>query len=114
MAEVIVLEPTGKIGSEGYYETKVSIGTLVERNFKEVYSWISDNVQFRGELHMDFEANGKITIWRHDHDIWVQESYGTVIWGGKEAKQNDLNRIGWTLDRVEFERLANVICANIQ
>lgn len=114
MAEVIVLEPTGKIGSEGYYETKVSIGTLIGRDFKEIHSWISDNIQFCGELHMDFEANGKITIWRYDHDIWIRESYGTVIWGGKEAKQNELNRINLTLNKVEYERLTNKILEKME
>ena len=114
MAEVIVLEPTGKIGSEGYYETKVSIGTFVNRNFKEIHSWVSDCIHFHGDLNMDFEANGKITIWRYDHDIWIEEGYGTNIWGGKETRQNELNRIDWTLEKVEYERLVNKICANIK
>ena len=82
MTRVVIIEPTHKVGSEGYYEALVRLGYFNEEHkFVETRHWRSDSVRFDGCIHTDFEANGCMQAWTYNDSLQVQEGYTTIIRG---------------------------------
>lgn len=109
MANLIIIEPSGKRDQEGWHYATIKIGVLNNGNFNEIKSWHCDSIHFHGNLNCDFEPNGKVAIWRYDDDIWVRESYGTNIYGGIPSIVND----GYdSTEAAEHFRLSTIIKMN--
>ena len=91
--KVVLITPTHKVGSEGYYEAKIQEADSTPNGFNLTGKpWHSDSVHLYGELQMDFENKGNIVVWNTDDKILVREAYTTKIYGGEEAINNWLKK----------------------
>lgn len=83
---VVLITPTHRVGSEGYYEANIQMATATEKGYEKIGKpWHSDSVHFHGELDIDFENNGNIVVWNTYDELFVRDAYTTNIYGGKEA-----------------------------
>ena len=90
--KVVLLTPTHRIGSEGYYETKVQIANSTPNGYEKIGKpWVSDSVHFHGNLNMDFENKGNIVVWSDDEMV-VREAYTTNIFASIKDYNNYHNR----------------------
>lgn len=83
---VVLITPTRKVGSEGFFEAEVQEAIAENGEYRKVgNSWHSDSVHFFGQPEMDFENNGEMVVWSRDNKMLVREGYTTRIYCGQET-----------------------------
>lgn len=84
--DVVLITPTRKVGSEGFFEAEVQMAVAEHGEYRKVGNpWHSDSIHFHGVPEMDFENNGEMVVWSRDNKILVREAYTTNIYCGEEA-----------------------------
>ena len=82
----VLITPTHKVGSEGYYEAKIQEADSTPNGYNLIGKpWHSDSVHLHGELQIDFENKGNIVVWNCDEELIVKEAYTTKIFGGNKS-----------------------------